>query len=321
MEFSAIMGHSRAKELLSTLVGKDKLPHALLFSGPWGVGKKSLALEMAKNVFCQHGRACMACRSCRNIVAGVHPDLLVISGEGSIKIDELRALRKEVCEPPYEGPMRVILIDNADKMTREAANALLKTLEEPPPNNLFVLITSKEQELPLTVRSRCMRIGFGTLSSGEMRSYFTKSLKLKESEAELISSISNGSIADGLFWVDKKNFQMRRTIAEVVVARKANFGNATLLAEKITKNGHEMEFLGFLLSFLRDVWWLSHAGDQSGVVNQDLMEILAGVNRNRGHWAGASIRRIQTTMQALRYNVNRWLTIEHLMINIMGHKI
>ena len=164
MEFSAV-GHDHQKQLLSSLVQKGKLPHALLFAGPRGVGKRTIAVELVKNLFCEEGGACAMCRACRNVDSGLHPDFTLVSGETSIKIDELRAMMKEVYEPPFEAPVRVVLIDNAELMTHEAANALLKTLEEPPPSNLFVLVSSREQEIPLTVRSRCMRLGFGPLST------------------------------------------------------------------------------------------------------------------------------------------------------------
>ena len=81
---------------------------------------------------------------------------------------------KEVYEPPFEAPVRAVLIDNAELMTHEAANALLKTLEEPPPSNLFLLVSSREQEIPLTVRSRCMRLGFGPLSTEDLCAYFER---------------------------------------------------------------------------------------------------------------------------------------------------
>src|SRR5271169_243911 len=117
MEFKGLLGHDRQKFILSSLVDKEKLPHALLFAGPRGVGKRTVAVELVKNLFCEHRCACGACRACRHMAAGTHPDFTLLSGETSIKIDELRAIRKEVYEPPFEASLRMVLIDNAERMT------------------------------------------------------------------------------------------------------------------------------------------------------------------------------------------------------------
>jgi DNA polymerase-3 subunit delta' len=303
--------------MLSALVEKGKLPHALLFAGPEGVGKRTLAVELTKNLFCEKRNACGTCRQCRALASGLHPDFTLLAGETSIKIDELRAIRKDVYEPPYEAPLRVIVIDNAEMMTREAANALLKTLEEPPPSNVFVLVSSREQEILLTVRSRCVRIGFGPLSRDVVRSYLEEAQGMDTRHAELLADLSNGSVAAGLFWNDEENLRTRRRIAELIAGRRTGFTQAALAAEGVTARGSELHFLFFLLSFLRDMWWLYNTNDPSGVVNADLTEILVGRNRAKNpDWLESSITRVQETIRTLRYNVNRWLTMEDLMINL-----
>ncbi len=170
---------------------------------------------------------------------------------------------KEVYEPPFEAPVRVVLIDNAELMTHEAANALLKTLEEPPPSNLFLLVSSREQEIPLTVRSRCMRLGFGPLSTENLCAYFERVLRLDGQKAQVLAAMSNGSIASGLFWMEEEHYRMRQRIAELLTGRKQTSANAALLAERMTAKEHEMEYLSFLLSFFRDIWWLCQTGDAS----------------------------------------------------------
>jgi len=317
MDFSRVVGHDRQKQMLSTLVVREKLPHALLFAGPVGVGKRTLAVELVRNLFCEERRGCGSCHPCRSLAVGQHPDLTILPGEQSIKIDELRAIRKEVFEPPYEAPVRVILIDNAEMMTREAANALLKTLEEPPPSNIFVLISAREQELPLTIRSRCMRIGFGPLARDTVAAYFRVALGMEGERAGLLADLSNGSMAAGLFWQDDDNFRMRRRIAEVVTGERKGFTQAALVAEGMTAKGSEMYYLFFLLSFFRDVWWLYNTGDPSGITNSDLKEILTKQKPDSLDRLETAVRRVQETMRTLRYNVNRWVTMEVLMADIV----
>ena len=206
MEFNGIVGHERPRGLLSSILRKDRFPHALLLSGPPGVGKYTMAVEAIKYLFCEKRAACGVCRACQNVIRNTHPDLHILRTETSIGIDELRNVRKEVYESPYEAPLRAILIDGAEQMTREAANALLKTLEEPPPLNLFFLITSSEKDVPLTIRSRCMHIGFGPISTEEMKSHLVKTLQLSEKKAELVASLSWGSMSSAFFWMDEENF-------------------------------------------------------------------------------------------------------------------
>jgi DNA polymerase III subunit delta' len=317
MEFRDVMGHDRQKGMITTLVDKGRMPHALLLAGPEGVGKKKIAVELVRNLFCEEKRACGSCRPCHNLSGGFHPDMTMISKDGSIKIDELRAIRKDVYEPPFEAPLRVIIIDNCDLMTREAANALLKTLEEPPPLNLFVLVTAKEQDIPLTIRSRCSRIGFGPLSREAVFSFFRDSQRLDEDQARLVADLSNGSISAGLFWLDEEHFVMRRRIAELVTGKKRGFAQTAFVAEGITAKGDELRHLFFLLSFLRDIWWHAVTGDVSALVNKDLQEIVKETSAGREVWAGTSIKRVQEALRTLRYNVNRWLAVEHLMIDIV----
>jgi len=212
-------------------------------------------------------------------------------------------------------PSGVILIDNAEVMTREAANALLKTLEEPPPSNVFILVTSLEQEIPLTVRSRCMRIGFGPLSADEVCSYFQTALSYDAARAKVLASLSSGSIASGLFWMDPENFRMRERIARLVM-EKRGFASVALVAERIAAKGYETEYLSFLLAFFRDLWWLSQTGEPTGLVNGDLREIMEQRGPVRPGWAEASIARVHESVRTLRYNVNRLLAMEHLMIDL-----
>ncbi len=319
MEFNSVVGHDHQKALFSSLVERGKLPHALMLTGPKGVGKATIAMELVRNLFCDEGRACGVCRPCRHLESGTHPDFTLVKGETAIKIDELRAIRKEVYEPPYEAALRVIVIDNADMMTREAANALLKTLEEPPPSNLFILVTSREQDILTTIRSRCMRVGFGPLAIAAVARYLREKAHLEPERAELFAALSGGSIASALFWLNDENFRLRRRIAEALVSKKGDLTNASLLAERIAKDGSETQYLSFLLSFFRDIWWIDHTGDAAGLTNRDLQEAIEASAANRHAWVEASIAMIQETMRTLRYALNRWLALENLMMGLVRH--
>jgi DNA polymerase-3 subunit delta' len=160
-----VPGHRRIVELLSRSVSRSTLPPSLIFCGPAGAGKRQTAVALAQAVNClspRDGDACGACASCTRIARGVHPDIIIVEpgDSGAIKIDQIRDVVDRASYRPFEGKRRVVIVDDADVMVAAAQNALLKTLEEPPPGSIFVLVTSRPDMLLITVRSRCIRLAF-----------------------------------------------------------------------------------------------------------------------------------------------------------------
>lgn len=168
-------GHRRIVELLSRSVSRSTLPPSLIFAGPRGAGKRATALAVAQALNCLElapappegavdaaERGCRPCPSCLRIARGVHPDVLIVEpGEtGTIKIDQVRDFVESSSYRPFEGRRRVAIVDHADAMVPGAQNALLKTLEEPPPSSVFILVTSRPDTLLPTLRSRCIQLTF-----------------------------------------------------------------------------------------------------------------------------------------------------------------
>ncbi len=162
MSLSSIPGQARAKRFLQQLFRKRLVPHALLFSGLAGVGKGLLAREFAGLLNCkqpQNHDGCNHCSSCRKSAAGIHPDLLWVKPDGAnIKIEQIRNLQEQLRFPPFEGFRRVTILEDAHRLREEAGNALLKLLEEPPKNNVLILITPEPQMLLQTLVSRCCHV-------------------------------------------------------------------------------------------------------------------------------------------------------------------
>lgn len=319
MAFEDIIGHDRQKRFLKFFLENKNIPHAFLFCGQDGIGKKKIAREFVRHLFCRTGDACGTCRPCVKLDRGSHPDLIVIENEGSIGIDDSRLISKEISEQPFESEKRVIIIDNAETMTVEAANALLKTIEEPPPYNHFFIITSSERDIPMTIRSRCNRVAFSLLSAVELQRYFQGQKSMDPDKALLLSSISFGSIGGGLFWLDSHNFSLRLRLAEIVSGRKKGFVISSSIAEAASRTDRFMAmYLAFLLSFFRDLFIRHETGDMSRIVNGDLAEIIEATYYDPG-WVEQSIKRIQESIRVMRYNVNRWLIFENLLIQITGN--
>lgn len=317
MAFEDIIGHEKQKRFLKFILDHGNIPHAFLMCGQDGVGKKAMALEFARHLFCLERTGCGACRPCLKLDRGSHPDLIILN---NIHIADSRMLSKEVTEHPYESEKRVIIIDNAETMNIETANALLKTLEEPPPFNHFFMITSSEREIPMTIRSRCMRIPFSQLSRVQLERYFIDRAGVNPEHAILLSSISFGSIGGGLFWLNQPNFLLRAELAELLCGRKRGFVMTSFVAENVSLAEKNVSmYLTFLLSFFRDLFVKRMAEDVSSIINKDLEDML---NETEGslEWIETSIKRIQETIRIIRYNVNRWLIFENLLIQITGNR-
>jgi DNA polymerase III subunit delta' len=308
MGFENIIGHEKSKNLLRMFLENKNIPHAFLFYGQEGIGKKLVAKEFAKHLFCGNGIACGQCNPCIKLERGSHPDLILIEGDDSIGIDQSRMLSKEICEYPYESEKRVIIIDRAETLTREAANALY---------NHFFLITSAEKEIPPTIRSRCNRVFFTPLSREQLRQYFLQRPDTDEEKANLLADISYGSIGCGLFWAENDNFLLRRMIIELITGNNTSFVKASSIAEKIAKTNMGLGmYLAFLLSFFRDLLVVKHSQDLTMIVNRDVKEFLDWQKADT-QWVENTIKRIQETTAIMRYNVNKWLAFENLLFQVM----
>ncbi len=238
MRLAEIRGHVRLKAVLARALERDRLPPAMLFDGPEGVGKKTLALVVAQAVLCEAAPApepCGTCRTCRRVAASttperllelrqeadrhpdedvwrnfrLHPDLVLAEGwwltrtgrprsEPEIRVDQVRDLVGEIAGAPFEARRRVFVIDDAHTMNDAAQNALLKNLEEPPPRSHVILVSSASSSLRPTIRSRCQRLRFGPLS----RAVIDESLRLDRGlgpeQAALRAALAGGSLAAAL---------------------------------------------------------------------------------------------------------------------------
>lgn len=192
------------RELLDKTLKSENLPHAWLFSGPRGTGKTSTARILAKYVNCQgEKKPCNKCNSCREITAGSSPDVIEIDAASNRGIDEIRDLREKVRLSSMGGKYKIYIIDEVHMLTTEAANALLKTLEEPPKHVMFVLCTTESDKLPDTVVSRCSRIIFKKPKTDEIVEKLEKVVKQEKvsvgaGELEKIAKMAGGSFRDAI---------------------------------------------------------------------------------------------------------------------------
>lgn len=204
MPWAGIRGHDDVVETLRATIARGRFPHALLFVGPAGVGKRAFALALAQALFCEHNAEeallpCGACFGCRQVRAGSHPDLLMVAkpeDKHELPIELIRQLCLDLGRTPLRGRRRMAIVDDVDDLSPEAANAFLKTLEEPPPGAVLVLIgTSPELQLD-TVRSRCRVVRFGPLSARDIAAILVDEGTVADrAEAGRLADQAGGSLA------------------------------------------------------------------------------------------------------------------------------
>ncbi len=205
---SPIIGHGQPLRVLTAARESRRLAQAYLFAGPDGIGKRLVATRWAVAINCEAERpagssvesgGCGLCRSCRMALASTHPDLLLIEPDGQfIKIDQIRALQGALSLTAWSGKRKIAIIDRAERLNQEAANCLLKTLEEPPPESLLILVSAAADDLLPTLRSRCHLVRFFPLAQPQLAQWLVTERQWTQDDAALVSAIAGGAVGKAL---------------------------------------------------------------------------------------------------------------------------
>jgi DNA polymerase III subunit delta' len=307
MPFREIRGHRPLLQLLERAVAHGTLPPSLIFAGPEGVGKRLTATALAQALNCQatgEGRqkaegkrqaegeatfdACGECTACRRIARGVHADILVIEpgDSGSIKIDQVRDAIDRSAYRPFEGRRRLVIVDEADALVPEAQNALLKTLEEPPPGSVFVLITSRPDVLLPTVRSRCQRLRFGPLAAADVAEVLITAHGVEPADAHAAAAAADGSVGRALAGSAEDANEARDAAARLLQSAATSSDPRRRLdgAKALTGGSGDRDDLSrrllALSSLIRDLGLLQSQADERTLANGDLKPQLQALLRS-----------------------------------------
>lgn len=318
LSFTRLSGHDKAKRLLSRTLAADRIPHAYIFRGPGGVGKKLFARGLAAVLNCRnrHGvEPCGGCSSCKKFMSMNHPDFLVIRPEkGVIKIDQIRRLSQELTYPPYESKIRVVVLEDVQTMRREAANSLLKTLEEPPENNVLILTADSSQEILATLISRCQVVPFAGLSMADTAAILV-ARGVTPDAAPLLARLSEGSPGKALLFQDSDMVSIWREAVQVLsdpaIDPDRDVGILLRLAESVAALKEELPaFLALMKIWVRDLL----LGQDTVVAPPERS------GRRRKSWSSAQLfAKLQAIGRAeleLARNCNRNLVCEVLLFRL-----
>jgi DNA polymerase-3 subunit delta' len=321
MTFDQILGHDRQKEILNMALANGRLAHAYLFSGPEGVGKGLMALALVRAIVCLEQRGCGHCVACRKIDHQNHPDLHILEPDGnSIKIEQIRVLQRELSLKQLEAPRKICLIEQADAMTTGAANALLKTLEEPRGDTLLILLTAQPNRLLETIRSRCQPLPFTRHPNSRIQAELEKQLGIDSTESHILAALSEGSFKKA-FGKDRELYlvQRRELLKTLTGLSSGSIVPILDFAEQLTADKTILpNILEIFQAFYRDVLMTLQGGRSAEeLVNLDLRE---KVNRVSARENIASIlTKLEALMEVRRQldrNVNRQLAIEVLLMKL-----
>lgn len=331
--FSKLIGNEDVKNSLRRLLENGRLPGSLLFTGEEGVGKKLFALELAKILNCRNRQgleACDECSSCRRIARSTfppfgdddddkerlvwseHPDVAMARPyKQIIRIKPMRELEREANFRPFEGAGRLFIIEDADYMNLQAANALLKTLEEPEPITHLVLTTTNPSALPATIRSRCQTIQFAPIRAEEIEKFLIESKDTSPADASLLARTSRGSLGRACE-SDIETYRERREAMMAVLAALTVTGDRAALLRSsedlaAVKDRDEYEqLLEVLEALIRDAWALSLGRPKESIVNLDVADQLQRIAVElKSSQAAAWLKQIEELRGALEVNINR----------------
>ncbi|MCX8011739.1 MAG: DNA polymerase III subunit delta' [Desulfobacterota bacterium] len=323
MNFSQIRGHQKVLKLLYRIKETKKLAPAYIFSGPEGIGKRLIAVAFAKNLLCveKNADSCGNCPACIQIEHGNHPDLLLLEPEkGTITIDQIRDLTRTLSWKSFSGGNKICIVDEADQMNDHAANALLKTLEEPAPGTVIILITARLYRLLPTIISRCQQIKFPPLSIPETAELIRlKKKEVTSEDAFLMAYLTNGSpgkaLSLDLDHLKRIRDEWIKQTKLLITKEKEDFWVEN---EHSHKEKKELELkLDLLLLWLRDLLQYKIYKNMELVLNKDKTEEIS--------FQGDIFRfeelinflfAIGNYKATLEYNINPQLTFEALIATL-----
>lgn len=339
--FDDLVGNQHIKDAARRLTRSGRVPNSMLFAGDEGIGKRLFALEIARSFVCTDASGpepCGVCGSCRRVgkfafptsekgddydrvFSSDHPDVgMVIPYKRNVRIGSIRALEREANFQPYEARARVFIVDDAEKMADPAANALLKTLEEPAASSHIFLITSRPDSLLPTIRSRCQMLRFAPVHTSEIEKFLVRERSLITEEAQLAARLARGSIGRAVS-INVEKFRVSRDRMLSVLRDAVITGNmASLLqvSEEMNDAKNKDNFeesIDILESLIHDVWSLRIAEDPARIVNTDLANDLAAIARDA---AAADLpgwlSQIETMRERFAVNINRKAATDALFV-------
>jgi len=319
LELDNIIGQSSLVRQLKRLITFDLIGHAYAISGPAGIGKKTLARAFIKDLLCLDSSTencrCICCRTYEN---GTNPDFYKVeSDKKSIGVDSIRELQDHAAHRPTYGKRKVYLIPDAELMTPQAQNCLLKTLEEPPKYVVIILLTINFEALLPTIQSRTVNLRMMPYTDEEMKKIIRLFHNISENEIDIILKFSNGIPLNALRMIEEGAVRDLRTQVFRIFEKPDDFSHLESVRKTLLDNRDEIQtFFDILLSVYRDCLMLKH-GMENRLINSDKKDIIKNIASSyQNHILLEKITNLERLRYNFSYNINPQLGIDTLLLEI-----
>jgi DNA polymerase-3 subunit delta' len=333
MPFETIIGHRSTIASLQTAAARQRLAHAYLLYGEDAIGKRTTAVCFAQALLCERPSetgladtsldACGVCRSCRHIAARTHPDYFVIEPDRElatpqIKIEQIREIEQQIMYRPLTGDRKICIIDDADRLTIGAANALLKTLEEPPDHSLFLLISSRPASLPATIRSRCQALRFATPARTDVEAALILKREMPPADARFLAMLSEGRLGEALECdLTTVRAQQRELVDLVNPTSLRSVTRVLTAAESLAKADRAAETLSWIARWIRDLVIIQVGADRDQLLHVDQVTALERDARLAQTDALLDLlAEIEDTQQQATRHLNLQMALEHILLRL-----
>lgn len=325
MSFKNVLGHSKPIGLIQRAIKNHRMAHSYLFLGNEGIGKKWVALQFAKALNClqegkEEGDSCDQCSSCKKIDDLVHPDVLVLEPENqTLKVEQVRQMQRDLAFRPYEGKYRVCILSSSDRMAPHMSNTLLKTLEEPPPRTILILLANQVRLILPTILSRCQLIRFNPLPIPLVAQWLREEKGLSEEEAYLFASLSEGSPGKALEIEDEIRRISREELLVGLVGIKSLSPERMqnwITSLPIKERENLLLVLEVAKTLLRDMVIVKVLKEGSKMIHSDLLRQIKTLSST---WQLSSLLKrmeiLHQTIFAIKTNANIELALETMMLS------
>ena len=323
--FEEILGNEMVKDHFKKAIANHKISHAYILTGEAGMGRKSIANAFAMTLLCEKGGSepCMSCHSCKQVMSGNHPDLIYVTHEkpGSIGVDDVREqINDTIMIRPYSSYYKIYIVDEAEKMTVQAQNALLKTIEEPPSYAVIILITTNQEAFLPTILSRCVQMKLKPLKDFTIKSYLTQNLHIPEKDADICAAFARGNLGKAIHLSSSDEF---RELFQKVMVLVKNVGTMDIsmlldcIREMKEQNFDIGEVLDLMQLWYRDVLLFKVTKDMNLLIFKNEYKMINETGE-KVDYAGleAILAAIDTARTRLNANVNMELAMELLLLTM-----
>lgn len=325
LSFQDIIGHEQIKEHFQKAIENHKVSHAYILTGEAGMGRKSLASAFALTLLCEKGKSepCMKCHACKQVLSGNHPDLIYVSHDkpNSIGVDDIRTqINDTIMVRPYSSYHKVYIVDEAEKMTQQAQNALLKTIEEPPSYAIIILLTTNQEAFLPTILSRCVQLKLKPLKDFVVKSYLTESMQVPEADAEVYAAFARGNLGKAISIASSEEFKLlhKEVLHLLKHVKEMDISELLDYIRKLKEDNLDIyECLDFMQLWYRDVLLYKVTKDINLLVFKDEYRTINEISKNSGYDGMEKIlEAIDKARTRLDANVNTELAME-LMLLVM----